>query len=544
MVFEGLTAKIDADSADYQSSVAIARDLTDELGDEALDVSLAMSAMASRTDHAKDEMAQLAATAPTASAGISSVGGASSLTATSVASLTGALVLAATALAGVASAALVVGGAFAAIVGAGFLAYGQSVADRSNDASTAMEGLALAAQDLQEQLLPIIKELGQDFIPLIAAAVEQLPALARALSNALGSMEPWQDLLRAIGSGLEVLLPQLARLASDGLRRLLPELTDFGAALVDLLPTLTEFGIIVLQTLLPVLTGFVRALDGVLEAFNSLPTEIQSFLVGAGAMATVLLALLPLLGAGSGLAAALSAVGSAAVTAGSAIAGLASALAGLVSLPAVLIAAATAIGTALGLIGVKALDAVGALDAVRGAGKQLGSFLGTTGTQNLLSFASVLTGGLLPAVTTVGAAIIGFIEGGIPGALSRAQQALSIFETSFRGTFGRIADGARSAIQTITGAIKALVSAIQNVGGSVSDLSLPGLDGGLSPDLPPPPSGTGPLIPSGVTGGGGGGQPVLEIVGDTDIIDSVAYQAGRSGGQDVVTDASRRVGDR
>jgi hypothetical protein len=288
MAFEGLSAKIDADASDYNSTVGVAKHLTDELGDEAFEVSAAMQVMASRTDEAGDEAAELAASAGAASAGLggmgsASVGASNGLNLVSVSAqglqvslgpLVAILAAVVVALLGILSAGIAIASLGGLLLGSGLLVFGQQAADRFSEAESAAEGLAQVAKNLQSRIAPILRPLGTAFAPLIQQAVDALPSVVRSIVSAVGPLQSFKSAARAIGGAIARLLPLIIRLGSQAFRELSTELGLAGKTFVDLLPSLTRFGVRVLKVLLPTLSVLMIALRGLLTAVNTLADVI------------------------------------------------------------------------------------------------------------------------------------------------------------------------------------------------------------------------------------------------------------------------------
>jgi len=220
--FSGLSAKIEADAADYNSTVEVAKQLTDELGDEAFEVATTMQVMASRTDEAGDEATELAASASAA------------------------------------------------------LAFGQQAADRFSEAESAAEGLAQVAKTLQSRIVPILRPLGNAFAPLIGEAVNALPSLIRNIVSAVGPLQSFKSAARAIGGAIARLLPLIVRLGADAFRQLRDELGMTGRMFISLLPSLVQFGVNVLEVLLPALNVLMAALQITLTLVNGLVAGIEA----------------------------------------------------------------------------------------------------------------------------------------------------------------------------------------------------------------------------------------------------------------------------
>jgi len=256
MVFEGLQARITADSDDYQTSVGIAQELTEELGEEATEVGLRMAVMAERTDEAEDEVSQLARAALGASPAMNALSASTGRTTVSMLGLNTSVSLSATTLIGFAVAAGIAVTAIVSLVaavssliavaallgGAGLIAFGQAAASRFEDAETAAEGLAAVASRLQSRVTPILSRLGRAFVPLFRSAVRAIPGLVRELVRVIGPLRSFTTFLRAAGAGLRRTLIIAVREAARVFRELRPRLIKLGQAFVKALPNLIQFG--------------------------------------------------------------------------------------------------------------------------------------------------------------------------------------------------------------------------------------------------------------------------------------------------------------
>lgn len=94
-------------------------------------------------------------------------------------------------------------------------------------------------------------------------------------------------------------------------------------------------------------------------------------------------------------------------------------------------ALAVAIGAVIGLFGVWILKITGVLDWIGSLGEALGNSLPGWARDGLLAVLSIFTGFL----AVLGAAVIGFIEGGFQGAWNKAKQVVMIFVGAWKRLF-------------------------------------------------------------------------------------------------------------
>lgn len=213
-------------------------------------------------------------------------------------------------LVGLVAATTAVAGGFGAVIGTGFLAYGQQVAESSEEAETALEGLALALEPAQEQLQQTASSIGQQFIPLIGDAIDALPALIRNIGAALGDLQPFTDALRDAGEVAFRVLPQMTAFFMDLGREALPTVRDFGNwlatnwqsiiqtsvntlrtlgdqfldlvdAVINLIGPTNTFGTTVLEMVLPAITAFINGLADAIAVVKENARVIKAVLVGS-----------------------------------------------------------------------------------------------------------------------------------------------------------------------------------------------------------------------------------------------------------------------
>lgn len=155
-------------------------------------------------------------------------------------------------------------------------------------------------------------------------------------------------------------------------------------------------------------------------------------------------------------------------TLASGISSIASTIAGFISGS---LAAAAAIGTLLGLLGVAALEVSGVLDIFRNFGQVVGRGVPNAIVNAWLALMSPFIG----VLTVIGAAINGFVSGflegglseGIDRAVSNVQRALSLFANAWSQTLGNIADGITGFVNNASSAIGGVIEDVLDV---VSDL--------------------------------------------------------------------------
>jgi hypothetical protein len=100
------------------------------------------------------------------------------------------------------------------------------------------------------------------------------------------------------------------------------------------------------------------------------------------------------------------------------------------------LAFAGAIGAGIGALGVWVLQVTGALDAVRGFGRYVGSELPPSVRDGLLAVTGIFTGSL----ATIGAFITGTIAGGFDEGFARAMRVSQTFRGAYNRTMGRVED--------------------------------------------------------------------------------------------------------
>ena len=348
------------------------------------------------------------------------------------------------------------------------------------DQTTATGALAGVVGDLKEELKPLIVDFGREFIPLIREAVDAIPDVVREMLNAVGGTDQFKEALRDFGAIAAEVLPalvglmfDLARMALPVLRDLVsflqgngnaalrdmkasiqelaPELNEMLDALIDMAPTLLEFGTNVGEVLIPALTDLIQVADGFMETVNGMDEGTQQLVIKLLLLAPVLIkvasvasSLASVLGF-SGLTGLLISMGKflvgllpTAFQLGQAFAYIQYGASALGSAIAGSTAALVAIGAAIGLAVVKLMDMFGILDAVGNAGAAFGEFFGKDATDGILTFLSIITLGLLPAIAALGGIIIGLVRGDLSGAVDNAEQILGTFGSAFSNTFGMI----------------------------------------------------------------------------------------------------------
>lgn len=158
---------------------------------------------------------------------------------------------------------------------------------------------ALAGEmaELKEEIAPLLIQFGQQFIPLIAGAVDALPELVKNVLDAVGGMGAFKAALGDAGQAAMTAIPNLVgglmNLARDALPALqnfagwlsenggsmfdaimdttsemVPVFLDFFDAVVASLPGLNKLGSFILKGLLPALGDLLRVTGRFLEGVN------------------------------------------------------------------------------------------------------------------------------------------------------------------------------------------------------------------------------------------------------------------------------------
>lgn len=176
----------------------------------------------------------------------------------------------------------------------------QSLEDQTN----ALGAFAGALSETRDELVPIIADFGEQFIPLIRDALATFPALVERVLDSVGSLDQFRQALRDFGNFAFEVIPQvaaffadLARNSLDDLRNLADwlvsvgpgaveefriatqfledEWADLGDALGDVLPKLNRVGVTVGEVVIPAITRGVRGVENIADAFRSLDREMQ-----------------------------------------------------------------------------------------------------------------------------------------------------------------------------------------------------------------------------------------------------------------------------
>jgi phage-related minor tail protein len=308
MSVQGLSAEITADASDFISSLEVAQESAEDLGDEATRVATKMQLLQGRIDEAGEESRELAGEATVAGLALNSLSGSSGRASLSLSSLltstvgvTGALsVMTATATAAAAAVASV-GAAVISLAGIGGLLLGAGLL-------TNLERIKSVASDVAEQVTRALAPLGRTIGPLIVDALRAIPTLIRRIVNSIGGVQQFAAALRDLGAIAMQTIPPLVGAMADFARAVLPALrrvasfiggrgsnafrtlersfmrmsTALGmiaVSVIDLLPTLIKFGTTLVQLFGPTLSVVVSLLDGFLEAVNGLASVIPSRLM-------------------------------------------------------------------------------------------------------------------------------------------------------------------------------------------------------------------------------------------------------------------------
>lgn len=190
----------------------------------------------------------------------------------------------------------------------------------------------------------------------------------------------------------------------------------------------TGFSLLAMQIgndLAPALRGLGDASLGIADAYSNLPGPIRT---GISALIGLTLAVGSLAGLLAGLQTVISGtfvatLGSKAVTA----------IAGFVSGS---LAAAAAVGVAIGAFGVWILKITGVLDMVGNLGSGIRSFIGGPAADFILTLTAIT--GILPLLATLGAFVVGFLEGGFSEGFRQAEKVLDTFLGAIGRTFQTI----------------------------------------------------------------------------------------------------------
>jgi TolA-binding protein len=334
MAFQGLSVNVSGDSASAITSLeATQRALsgTDRAADSAAD---SMEEFGDSVTNTTVKLTGLSGTASGTQAsllGLTTLGLASSFSgaagaavglSTALTGITAAATPLVATLGGVAAAATGLAGGFGAVVGSGLIAFGkergeqneerleqiqarierleeleestgtltekqedqletlENQEDKYEDLTGVTGGLKDAFSELQDELTPIIVDLGEEFVPLIEDAFDAIPTLARRIVDSLGPLDAFKNALRdagetamdAIPAAVEELM-DLGREALPAARNLAnflvnnaqpafeemvattkelgPTLVDFGDGVVDTIPKLNDIGTELNKTLIP-----------------------------------------------------------------------------------------------------------------------------------------------------------------------------------------------------------------------------------------------------------------------------------------------------
>ncbi len=330
-----LSVKITANTGDAERSINSVEEQLGDLNAEAIQTAAALQLLQGAADETADELDDvedeadqtsrsllgLASAAATAklSFGSLSVATAGGL-AVSLATLATTLAPVAAGFVAVTAGAGALLGAFGALLGAGLLAWGRDLADQMAGVSSATEALAKVAGQLRDRLIPIIKPLGDAFVPLLQDAALALPVVVEEMVSAVGSTEEFRRSLREFGYIAARVLPALTGFMFDFARKALPVARDFfgfllnngrGAfqsimasvrelapefnafldALIKGAPVLLEFGTNVLDVLLPALTSIVELSTGFMSFINGLPPGLRDVATAGLILAPVLTSL-------------------------------------------------------------------------------------------------------------------------------------------------------------------------------------------------------------------------------------------------------------
>ncbi|AFH21849.1 hypothetical protein OSG_eHP11_00010 [environmental Halophage eHP-11] len=149
-------------------------------------------------------------------------------------------------------------------------------------------------KQLREEILGILAEFGEQFLPLIEDAIDAFPDLVENILDATGELSAFRDALRRFGQDAFRLLPQITDRVFDLARRALPVLVDgvefllnnggnifdgilsttrevaplllsLSQTFADIAPTINDVGTTVLNVVVPALEDFLGAINKLLQ---------------------------------------------------------------------------------------------------------------------------------------------------------------------------------------------------------------------------------------------------------------------------------------
>jgi hypothetical protein len=312
MVFENLSIELGADTGDLQAGLAAAREAVDDTADE-------FSRLGRKADNAEEDLGdagrQAATTGGIFTALSLSTSGLSLSLGTLSTTLTGATIPALIALSTTLVPLAATVGGLAAGAGSLAAAFGL-VAGSGAAAFAATNDLEKVFKQLREEILGILAEFGEQFLPLIEDAIDAFPDLVENILDATGNLSAFRNALRDFGQAAFRLLPRITDRVFDLARRALPVLIDgvefllnnggnifdgilsttreiaplllsLSQTFADILPTINDVGTTVLNVVVPALEDFLGAINkllqgdiegGLIEPIKGIINDVVTFL--------------------------------------------------------------------------------------------------------------------------------------------------------------------------------------------------------------------------------------------------------------------------
>jgi hypothetical protein len=289
-------------------------DELEELGDETSNVSFQMGALTGSTTSATGALGAFGALGTATTLG--SIATKAGIATTALGGLVAVGTTLGATLGGVTAAATGLAGAFGAVVGSGLIAFGkergeqneerleqlnsrieeleeleaetgsltdaqeeqleklEAQADKTEELTGITGGLKDAFGELQDELTPIIVNLGQEFVPLIEDAFDAIPTLARRIVDSLGPLDKFKAALRDAGQTVMDNLPSAVDAFMDLARDALPALRNFAEYLVNNARPAFEESVDTTKELADTFIGVGQGIDDALPKLNDLGTTI------------------------------------------------------------------------------------------------------------------------------------------------------------------------------------------------------------------------------------------------------------------------------